>query len=94
MTRFELIQRVIVNQSHLPATEVESAVKHILTTIRQDIAAGNRIEIRGFGSFSLKFRKAHIARNPKTGEQVMAKNKYKAYFRPAKEMRERVNNNS
>ena len=59
----------------------------------QNLATGNRIEIRGFGSFSLHFRPPRIGRNPKTGEAVALSGKYVPHFKPGKELREKVNNN-
>ena len=70
MTKSELIEAIARRQSHLPAKDVELAVKHLLEVMSNSLANGERIEIRGFGSFSLHFRPPRIGRNPKTGEAV------------------------
>jgi integration host factor subunit beta len=66
-------------------------VKELLEQISQELARGERIEIRGFGSFSLHFRPPRIGRNPKTGDSVALPGKYVPHFKPGKELRERVN---
>ena len=78
-------------QKHLPAKDVELAVKHLLDLMSDSLAKGQRIEIRGFGSFSLHFRPPRIGRNPKTGEAVALSGKYVPHFKPGKDLRERVN---
>ena len=70
MTKSELIEAIARKQKHLPAKDVELAVKHLLDLMSDSLAKGERIEIRGFGSFSLHFRPPRIGRNPKTGEAV------------------------
>ena len=67
------------------------AVKHLLDLMSDSLAKGQRIEIRGFGSFSLHFRPPRIGRNPKTGEAVALSGKYVPHFKPGKDLRERVN---
>ena len=91
MTKSELIDVISRNQKHLPAKDVELAVKHILETMSDSLAAGQRIEIRGFGSFSLHYRPPRMGRNPKTGEAVALSGKYVPHFKPGKDLRERVN---
>ena len=91
MTKSELIEVIAKKQRHLPAKDVELAVKHLLDLMGNSLAAGERIEIRGFGSFSLHFRAARLGRNPKTGEKVDLSGKYVPHFKPGKELRERVN---
>lgn len=91
MTRSELIQIIAEKYPQLSAKEAENAVKDIFDQMTIALENGNRIEIRGFGSFSVRFRKPRLARNPKTGEKVNKSGKYSPYFRPGKEMRERVN---
>jgi integration host factor subunit beta len=66
-------------------------VKHLLEVMSDSLANGERIEIRGFGSFSLHFRPPRIGRNPKTGEAVALSGKYVPHFKPGKDLRERVN---
>ncbi len=91
MTKSELIERIASRQSQLSAKDVELAVKTILEQMSQTLASGDRIEIRGFGSFSLHYREPRLGRNPKTGETVNLSGKYVPHFKPGKEMRERVN---
>ena len=91
MTKSELIERLAESQSQLTAKDMELAVKLILDQMADSLARGERIEIRGFGSFSLHYRAPRIGRNPKTGEQVALPGKYVPHFKPGKELRERVN---
>lgn len=91
MTKSELIERIASRQAQLSAKDVELAVKTIIEQMSQTLAAGERIEIRGFGSFSLHYREPRQGRNPKTGDTVELSGKYVPHFKPGKEMRERVN---
>ncbi|ODS23118.1 integration host factor subunit beta [Candidatus Endobugula sertula] len=91
MTKSELIERIADHQEQLSVKDVEIAVKTILEYMSQVLASGERIEIRGFGSFSLHYRESRIGRNPKTGESVALAGKYVPHFKPGKEMRDRVN---
>jgi integration host factor subunit beta len=91
MTKSELIEIIARKQKHLPTKDVELAVKHILEVMSGSLASGERIEIRGFGSFSLHFRPPRMGRNPKTGEAVALSGKYVPHFKPGKNLRERVN---
>jgi integration host factor subunit beta len=91
MTKSDLIEAIARDQSHLAQKDVELAVKCILEHMSEALAAGDRIEIRGFGSFSLHFRPPRMGRNPKTGEAVALAGKHVPHFKPGKEMRERVN---
>lgn len=91
MTKSELIERIAAKQSQLSQKDIELAVKTILEHMSQTLATGERIEIRGFGSFSLHYREPRLGRNPKTGETVELVGKYVPHFKPGKEMRERVN---
>jgi integration host factor subunit beta len=91
MTKSELIDVLAREQSHLAYRDVELAVKCMLEHMSQSLAAGDRIEIRGFGSFSLHFRPPRIGRNPKTGDSVALSGKYVPHFKPGKELRDRVN---
>ncbi len=91
MKRSDLIAVIAKEQSHLANSDVELAVKCMLTHMSQALASGERIEIRGFGSFSLSYRPPRRARNPKTGATVMLPERYAPHFRPGKELRERVN---
>jgi len=91
MTKSELIDRLAQQQTHLSHKDVELAVKLLLERISQALTEEERIEIRGFGSFSLHRRPARVGRNPKTGEPVSIPAKYVPHFKPGKELRERVN---
>lgn len=91
MTKSELIEVLARQQSHLAYRDVELAVKMLIEQMSQSLSSGERIEIRGFGSFSLHFRPPRIGRNPKTGHSVALPGKYVPHFKPGKELRERVN---
>ena len=91
MTKSELIERIADQQEQLSVKDVELAVKSMLENMSQILASGERIEIRGFGSFSLHYREPRTGRNPKTGELVQLGGKYVPHFKPGKEMRDRVN---
>ena len=91
MTRSELIERIAEREEHLAFKDVEFAVKGIIDALSSALASGHRIEVRGFGSFSLHFREPRVGRNPKTGDRVDLEGKYVPHFKPGKEMRERVN---
>lgn len=93
MTKSELIELLARKQKHLPARDVELAVKHLLELMSNTLAAGERIEIRGFGSFSLHYRPPRLGRNPKTGDTVALAGKHVPHFKPGKDLRERVNDN-
>ena len=90
MTKSELIDKLAENQKHLAHLDVELAVKSILEQMSTALADGDRIEIRGFGSFSLHFRAPRMGRNPKTGEAVALPGKHVPHFKPGKSLRERV----
>ncbi len=92
MTKSELIDLLASQQQHLAHVDVELAVKTILEQMSQSLAAGERIEVRGFGSFSLHYRPPRMGRNPKTGASVALPGKYVPHFKPGKTLRERVNN--
>ncbi len=91
VTKSELIDVLAKQQNHLVLKDIESTVKCILEQMNQALAAGKRIEIRGFGSFSLRVRPPRIGRNPKTGASVALAKKYVPHFKPGKELRDRVN---
>ncbi|MDN5923499.1 MAG: integration host factor subunit beta [Xanthomonadales bacterium] len=90
MTKSELIE-VLARQVHLGYADVEMAVKDVLEQMSSALAAGERIEVRGFGSFALHYRPARMGRNPKTGTAVALPGKYVPHFKPGKDLRERVN---
>jgi integration host factor subunit beta len=91
MTKSELIEIIAGRQSQLSVKDVELAVKTLIEQMSETLASGERIEIRGFGSFSLHYRAPRIGRNPKTGESVGLAGKYVPHFKPGKELRDRVN---
>ena len=90
MTRSDLIERLAARFPHLTVKDTEVATKVILEALADTLAGGDRIEIRGFGSFSLNYRPPRLGRNPKSGEQVSVSAKYVPHFKAGKEMRERV----
>jgi integration host factor subunit beta len=90
MTKSELIARLAQRYPQLVAKDAEYAVKMILDAMTQALLAGNRIEIRGFGSFGLNYRPPRTGRNPKSGEKVQVPEKYVPHFKAGKELRERV----
>lgn len=92
MTKSELIERLTQKQRHLPASDVELAVKEMLEQMSKALSRGERIEVRGFGSFSLHYRPPRMGRNPKTGSSVALPGKYVPHFKPGKDLRECVNN--
>ncbi|MDZ7828064.1 MAG: integration host factor subunit beta [Halofilum sp. (in: g-proteobacteria)] len=91
MTKSELIDALARKQSHLAYKDVELAVKSLLEAMSHSLSEGERIEIRGFGSFSLHFRPPRMGRNPKSGAPVVLRGKYVPHFKPGKQLRERVN---
>ena len=91
MTKSEIIDILSRKQSHLSSRDVESSVKLLLDKMSDTLSEGGRIEVRGFGSFSLHHRAARKGRNPKTGDQVALAPKHVPHFKPGKELRERVN---
>ncbi|MEW5250783.1 integration host factor subunit beta [Microbulbifer sp. 2201CG32-9] len=91
MTKSELIERIALRLDQLPVKDVELAVKVMLDSMSDVLARGERIEIRGFGSFSLHYRAPRTGRNPKTGDAVELSGKYVPHFKPGKELRDRVN---
>lgn len=90
MTKSELIERLADQARHILAKDLELAIKEILEQMAQTLQKGERIEIRGFGSFSLHYRAPRVGRNPKTGDTVKLDGKYVPHFKPGKELRERV----
>lgn len=91
MTKSELIERLVDRHQQLSVRDVELAVKTILDQMTEALSHGDRIEIRGFGSFSLHYRAPRVGRNPKTGESVSLTAKYVPHFKPGKDLREQVN---
>lgn len=91
MTRDELIRNMLERNSHLTYKAMTEVVKHIIIKLSSSLAEGKRIEIRGFGSFTLRYRAQRAARNPKTGNKLLAARRCTTHFKPGKELRERVN---
>lgn len=90
MTKSELIARLVERFPQLVAKDAEIAVKVILDAMTEALARGDRIEIRGFGSFSLNHRPPRVGRNPRSGERVEVPEKWVPHFKAGKELRERV----
>ena len=91
MTRSDLVEVLEQEQNQLSEGDVELAVKSMLERMSVALASGERIEIRGFGSFTLHYREPRIGRNLKTGEPVALPGRYVPHFKAGKELRERVN---
>ncbi len=93
MTKSELIQRLADANPHLYLRDVERIVTAIFDEITNALADGNRVELRGFGAFSVKQRDARTGRNPRTGESVDVPSKFIPYFKTGKQLREKLNAN-
>ena len=86
-----LIEKISKNQDQLPQRDIELAVKTIINCMTRALSTGERIEIRGFGSFSLRYRRPRIGRNPKSGMKVQINERYVPHFKPGKNLKKRVN---
>ncbi|MCC2602216.1 integration host factor subunit beta [Sphingopyxis yananensis] len=91
MIRSELVQKIANENSDLRLEEVETIVDTFFDSIVEQLADGGRVELRGFGAFSTRARESRTGRNPRTGESVDVDAKKVPYFKPGKEMRERLN---
>jgi len=91
MIKSELVQRIADRNPHLYLRDVEKIVNAILDEITNALARGDRVELRGFGAFSVKHRDARVGRNPRTGAHVEVNEKVVPFFKTGKEMRERLN---
>ena len=91
VTKSELIEALAEAQTHLAHRDVEYSVNTLLEKMSQALITGRRIEIRGFGSISLRYRGSRVGRNPKTGTAVTVPEKYVPHFKPGRSLRERVN---
>ena len=91
MIKSELIANIAAKMTHLPEEKVTDSINYILDLMSDSLIKGRRIEIRGFGSFTLHFRPPRNAHNPKTGERVVTVAKYSPHFKPGKGLRERIN---
>jgi integration host factor subunit beta len=91
VTKSELIEALATNQPHLSHRDVEYSVNALLDNMGKALVAGRRVEIRGFGSISLRFRDSRAARNPKTGDTVLVPHKYVPHFKPGRPLRDLIN---
>ncbi len=91
MIKSELIVRLVEANPHLYQRDVERIVNTIFEEITDTLAEGNRVELRGFGAFSVKHRPSRVGRNPRTGETVNVPEKFVPYFKTGKDLRERLN---
>ena len=94
MLKSERIVRIAERIPHLNQRDVEHIVNAILEEVVAALSRGDRVELRGFGAFSLKSRPAHTGRNPRTGEPVTVSEKCMPFFKPGKDIRERLNGGS
>ena len=90
MTKSELIEKLLAKHPTLPVKEIENMVKDVLEFISQSLENGDRVELRGFGSFSLHYRNPRLGRNPKTGDSVKLEAKSVPHFKAGKELKDRV----
>ena len=86
----DLIEIIAKEQDQLPYRDIELSVKTIIETMVNSLRQGERIEIRGFGSFSLRYRKPRVGRNPKSGQSVNIEERYVPHFKPGKNLKDRV----
>ena len=91
MIKSELVQKIAERNPHLYQRDVENIVNAILDTITEALARGDRVELRGFGAFSVKHREARVGRNPRTGDAVQVADKSIPFFKTGKQLRERLN---
>ena len=91
MIKSELVQRIASQNPHLYQRDVENIINAILGEVTEAMSKGDRVELRGFGAFSVKHRPARTGRNPRTGEHVAVAQKSVPFFKTGKEMRERLN---
>lgn len=94
MTRSELIKKISTENKRLTEDQVTIVVTTLIEIIKQALATGDKVEIRGFGSFRLRTRKSRLGRNPRTGEQVSVPEKQVPFFKTGKELRELVNHSA
>ena len=91
MTKSELIAKLTNKNSTLQAQDIENVVNTVFSEITNALVEGNRVELRGFGAFSIRERDARIARNPRTGEKVQVEAKRVPFFKMGKDLKERIN---
>lgn len=92
MIKSELIEKIAAKNPHLYQRDIENIVNSILGEITNALAGGDRVELRGFGAFSVKNRQPRVGRNPRTGDKVSVAEKWVPFFKTGKELRERLNN--
>ncbi|MDI9350023.1 MAG: integration host factor subunit beta [Candidatus Symbiobacter sp.] len=92
MTKSELILRIAALNPHLYHRDVERIVTAIFDTMTEALERGDRVELRGFGAFSVKYRESRVGRNPRTGSNVVVEEKYVPFFKTGKDLRDRLNN--
>jgi len=91
MIKSELVEKIAAKNPHLYQRDIENIVNAILGEVTNALAQGDRVELRGFGAFSVKNRQPRVGRNPRTGEQVNVGEKWVPFFKTGKELRERLN---
>jgi integration host factor subunit beta len=91
MIKSELIEKITLENPHLYQRDVEMIVGTVLGEIKGALCRGERVELRGFGAFSVKQREARLARNPRTGQKVQTEDKVAPFFKAGKELKERLN---
>ena len=91
MIKSQLIDNIAAKMTNLPEKTVGESINHLLEIMSDALKREQRIEVRGFGSFALRYRPARNAHNPKTGQKLVTSAKYSAHFKPGKELRERIN---
>jgi integration host factor subunit beta len=91
MTKSELIQRLAEINPHLYMRDIEKIVETVFQEISNALAKGDRVELRGFGAFSVKHRESRVGRNPRTGETVKVSSKRLPFFKTGKGLREKLN---
>lgn len=92
MNKSKLISHLIEKNQFLSKSDIEDSVNLILSNVSESLINGNRVELRGFGSFSTRKRNKRISRNPKTGHSISVHEKFHPYFRAAKALKEVINN--
>lgn len=90
MNKSDLIEQLSSHFPHLPSKDIDMATKIALQHMVETLCKGDSVQIRGFGTFTLRYRQSKLVRNPKTGEQLMSGAKHTVHFKPGKELRERV----
>ena len=92
MNKSDLVNKISRKKAHIKKADIEEATDLLTTLISNALSRNNRIEIRGFGTFSIRKRAARLARNPKTGSSITVNSKFHPYFRASKLLRQLVNN--